>query len=821
MDQALLLFRISLRNIFASFLNVVIGLIILAGTLFFVVGGSLVNSMDKAMSRSIIGSIAGHAQVYQASSKDKPSIFEQWQIPDLDPIPDFAKIKAPLLKHPNVAAVVPEGVNTAIVVYGNTIDQILEKLRKGETPGTRLPKEKIESLKAHVRQMISVIQTDMGKLGKIASAGSVDPQALKDLQKASSEVFWASFDRDPLDHLEFLENRIAYLVPDSDQIFLSYVGTDLDAFSKSFDRMQVVDGTAVPPGHRGMLLSKYVYEEQFKLKAAHRLDQIHEALTEKHKKIAKDPDLQDLVKQNRQQTREIVLQLDPLSTKKAVSILRETLDANETDISKLLSKFLNTNDDNFFDRYKVFRDQLSPLLKPGSLETTSWLERVHIRIFKSEFSPFLKSASLKTARSLSRIDGELKANQTKIAADSQLKDLVQENCARAKEMALQFDPGSTQKAVSILQEALGAHEEDAGKLLTSFFDTTDENFEARYKVFYDQLAPMVDLYRLKPGDFLTIKAYTKSGYVQAVSLKIYGTFQFKGLEKSGLAGGMSLMDLMSFRDLYGYITPDKIAETQALKRAAGATYVSRDKAESELFGGSSVVQETHQKKIDVATEMGGANKVDRADLVNRTYSQEEMEKGVALGAAIILKDPSKLKQTLKDLQAISDKENLGLKVIDWQTAAGNLGQFVFVAKAILYFATAIIFVVALVIINNAVVMATLQRVREIGTLRAIGAQRGFVLAMVLTETVVLGLAFGTVGSLLGSLWVLHMGSAGIPAANDFLYFFFSGPKLYPWVNPGSLIGAFVVVILVTCISALYPAMMATRVSPVTAMASDD
>jgi ABC-type antimicrobial peptide transport system permease subunit len=309
--------------------------------------------------------------------------------------------------------------------------------------------------------------------------------------------------------------------------------------------------------------------------------------------------------------------------------------------------------------------------------------------------------------------------------------------------------------------------------------------------------------------------------VQAVSLKIYGTFQFKGLEKSGLAGGMSLMDLMSFRDLYGYVTPDKIAETQALKKAAGATYVSRDKAESELFGGSSVVQETHQKKIDVATEMGGANKVNRADLVNRTYSQAEMEKGVALGAAIVLKDPSKLKETMKDLQGICDQEKLGLKVIDWQTAAGNLGQFVFVAKAILYFATAIIFVVALVIINNAVVMATLQRVREIGTMRAIGAQRKFVLSMVLLDTIVLGLAFGAVGSLLGSGFVVWLSKAGIPAGNEFLYFFFSGPRLFPALNVGSLIGAFWVVLVVTCISALYPAVMATRVSPIKAMASED
>jgi ABC-type lipoprotein release transport system permease subunit len=688
MSSLVLLLQTSFRNIFSSFLNVVIGLIILFGTLFFVIGGSMVDSMDKSMSRSIIGSIAGNAQVYQASSTDSPALFESWQIPDLDPIPDFSKIKGPLMSDPNVAAVVPEGINTAILVYGNTIDQILEKLRKAET--NHEPNETIESLKSHKRQMVSVIQTDMGKLDKIASKGAMDPEAYKDIAKASSPEFWASFNQDPFGHLEFLENKIAYLVPDSDQIFLSYVGTDLDSFTKSFDRLQIVDGQAVPKGHRGMLLSKYVYENQFKLKAANRLDQIREAVVEKNKKIAKDPDLQDLIKQNRNQTREIVLQLDPLSTQKVTAILQTTLNSKETDLPKLLS---------------------------------------------------------------------------------------------------------------------------------AFFDTNDGNFLGRYKVFYDQIAPYLELYRLKPGEMLTIKAYTKSGFVQAVNVKIYGTFQFKGLEKSSTAGSMSLMDLMSFRDLYGYVTPEKIAETKSLEKAAGAQFVSRDKAEADLFGGSDVEQTT-QKKINDKVEMGGT-KLKRADLVNRVYSTDEIEKGVAMGAAILLKDPSKLKETIKSLQAISDKDNLGLKVIDWQKAAGNLGQFVFVAKFILYLATAIIFVVALVIINNAVVMATLQRVREIGTMRAIGAQRTFVLAMVLIETVVLGLVFGTVGVCLGSGFVLWLGHSGVPAGNDFLYFFFSGPRLYPGLSVGSLIGAFVVVLLVTCLSALYPAVMATRVQPIQAMASED
>lgn len=697
MDSLALLLRIAVRNLFSSFLNIIIGLIILAGTLFFVVGGSLVASMDKSMSRSIIGSVAGDLQVYSADSVDKPALFNSYDPPDLAPIPDFSKIKGPLMALPNVKMVVPMGVSSALVNYGNSVDQALENLRAAYRPPlpgqVRVSPAKIRSLKDHVRQMVRVIEEDMGKLSVVAAKGAVDPADLANLKKAGSAAFWASFDADPLNHLEFLENHIASLVPDADQIFLGYVGTDLDAFSQAFDRLQIVDGTAVPKGRRGLLLSKYQYENQFKLKIAHRLDQIREAIREKGKRIDQDADLQELVKQNRTQTREIILQLDPLAAA---------------------------------------------------------------------------------------------------------------------------------KAVAILQEATGSKESDLARLLNVFLDTNDANFGARYQVFYHQLAPLLQLYRLKPGDTLTIKAYTKSGYVQAINIKVYGTFQFKGLEKSGLAGALSLMDLMSFRDLYGYITPERLAETKALEKSAGAKYVPRADAEAELFGGGSqVVGQGRQTRIDDKKALVEDNAQARIKAQEAPYTQAELEKGVAIEAAVILKDPGKLRQTLKAIEALSARDKLGIHAVDWQKAAGNIGQFVLVVKAILFFATFIIFIVALVIINNAVVMATLQRVREIGTLRAIGAQRGFVLAMVLVETVVLGLAFGTAGALLGSGLVAWLGRVGIPASNEFLYFFFSGPRLYPAVSAASLVGAFLVVLVVTCASALYPALMATRISPIQAMASED
>jgi ABC-type lipoprotein release transport system permease subunit len=697
MKDIALLAQIALRNLFASFLNIIIGGIILVGTLLFVVGGSVLDSMDVAMSRSIVGSIAGNLQVYSDKSKEELALIGNFMFPDIAAMPDFSRVKRALLEVDNVKAVVPMGVNAATVIYGNTVDTVLEKLRNAvraqqESKG-RLDTKEIESLKSHVRQIVNVIRGDYQKLSVIAQSQGGDAQDPENLARAASDAFWSSFDADPYAHLEFLENKIASLVPDADFIALNYAGTDLDAFKASFDRMEIADGQMVPPGKRGLLLPKFLYEHMFKLRIATRLDQIHEALHDEGKTIATDPDLQHMVKQNRTQIRELVLQLDPLSAQKAIQILQTELHSQETELPKLLG---------------------------------------------------------------------------------------------------------------------------------TFFDTDDSTFEARYEAFYAHLAPLVQLYRVKPGDTLTIKSFSKTGFMLAANLKVYGTYQFKGLEKSGLAGSLSLMDLMSFRDLYGYVTPDKLEETQQLEAAAGAKMVDRANAEAELFGGSSTVQEAKEHSIDETAELGdGKLRADAEAVANRAYTQAEIDAGVALSAAVILKDPTRLEETTEAIQAAAGRGDLSLRTASWQQAAGMLGQFVTVAKVVLYVAVFIIFIVALAVINNAVMMATLQRIREIGTMRAIGAQRSFVLSMVIFETVMLGLVFGSAGAVGGSAIIKWLGQVGIPARNPFMYFFFSGPRLFPDLSVGNLIGAFTVILFVTCVSALYPAIVATRVSPIQAMQSED
>src|SRR5436190_22630798 len=91
-----ILMSVALRNLFATWLNLIIGLLILAGTVLVVVGGALLDSLDASMSSSIIGSVAGDAQVYSGDSKDDLEVFGSFggDDSDLTPILDFSKLDA-------------------------------------------------------------------------------------------------------------------------------------------------------------------------------------------------------------------------------------------------------------------------------------------------------------------------------------------------------------------------------------------------------------------------------------------------------------------------------------------------------------------------------------------------------------------------------------------------------------------------------------------------------------------------------------------------------------------------------------------------------
>lgn len=107
-------------------------------------------------------------------------------------------------------------------------------------------------------------------------------------------------------------------------------------------------------------------------------------------------------------------------------------------------------------------------------------------------------------------------------------------------------------------------------------------------------------------------------------------------------------------------------------------------------------------------------------------------------------------------------------------------------------------------------------------MRAIGAQRRFVVVMLLVEIATVGLVFGVAGAALGgvAVWLIRV-AGGIPAVTDLLYFVFSGPALLPTLGRMPVAISLVLVLAVAILSALYPAAIAMKVTPVEAMATED
>jgi putative ABC transport system permease protein len=119
-------------------------------------------------------------------------------------------------------------------------------------------------------------------------------------------------------------------------------------------------------------------------------------------------------------------------------------------------------------------------------------------------------------------------------------------------------------------------------------------------------------------------------------------------------------------------------------------------------------------------------------------------------------------------------------------------------------------------IMNTMWIAIRERTREIGTLRAIGMQRGSVVRMFLWESFLLGLLSAILGAVLGQIVSSLLNSAQIHVPLSVQLFLMSD-TLTLKVLPSALVGAVLLISVVTGAAAVYPALRASRLKPADAM----
>lgn len=126
--------------------------------------------------------------------------------------------------------------------------------------------------------------------------------------------------------------------------------------------------------------------------------------------------------------------------------------------------------------------------------------------------------------------------------------------------------------------------------------------------------------------------------------------------------------------------------------------------------------------------------------------------------------------------------------------------------------TVILVAVVLISIMNVMIMAVYERIREIGTIAAIGTRPGRILSMFLIEGFFLGAIGAAAGNLIGGLALLGINQAGIS-------FGFGKQKLMLEASVDPVVVAIItiVVMFVSVVASLEPAFKASRMDPIKAL----
>jgi putative ABC transport system permease protein len=185
--------------------------------------------------------------------------------------------------------------------------------------------------------------------------------------------------------------------------------------------------------------------------------------------------------------------------------------------------------------------------------------------------------------------------------------------------------------------------------------------------------------------------------------------------------------------------------------------------------------------------------------------------------AIRLKDFGMLNSVYERLEEMlsAERNAQGKPILDVHTWE-KLSPFYNVARMIdvmTFFIRLMLIAIVLVSIMNVMIMAVFERIREIGTISAIGTKPGKILSLFLIEGFSLGVFGAMVGNILAAVVVYILNLVKV----SFNFGRQVGLILSPRLDVADILLVSAVVILVSVVAALQPAFKASRMEPVDAL----
>jgi putative ABC transport system permease protein len=180
-----------------------------------------------------------------------------------------------------------------------------------------------------------------------------------------------------------------------------------------------------------------------------------------------------------------------------------------------------------------------------------------------------------------------------------------------------------------------------------------------------------------------------------------------------------------------------------------------------------------------------------------------------------LEDPALAEEVSEEIQERAEVNVMSLKGI-----LQSIASFFKVVEVLFFSIGSIALLVAGFGIMNTMLMAVLERTREIGVLKSIGATRAYIVRIFLMESALIGFFGGLLGALVGTLGSKSIDVVARFALRRFLHMPAENLAAMPSltvVTPGLILFTITFAIFISMLFGLYPAVRASKLSPVEAL----
>jgi putative ABC transport system permease protein len=218
-----------------------------------------------------------------------------------------------------------------------------------------------------------------------------------------------------------------------------------------------------------------------------------------------------------------------------------------------------------------------------------------------------------------------------------------------------------------------------------------------------------------------------------------------------------------------------------------------------VVGDSVLLKDTEYEVLGILELSNNAN-VDGSAMITMQDMQDLLDSDTY---SLLYVVPDDIRETERIADDIEDEDETLAAITDKEfarTAADVVNQI----RLVMFGMGSISVVAAGLMIFNTMIMAVLERRKEIGVMKAIGATTWSVLRQIITESMLIGLIGGIVGlglGTLGAVGLVIITDGGIPAT----------------VTPGLAVSGILFAVILGAGFGAYPAWQASRVDPVNAL----